>query len=110
MAQLGVRKIEDLIGRADLIDTRRAITHYKAKGLDFSKLLYKPQVGPEIMISNRARQDHGLEKALDHSLIAKAASALADGQAVNFESPIRNVNRTVGAMLSGEVAMRYGHA
>ena len=108
MAQLGIRKIEDLIGRVDLIDTRRAITHYKAS-LDFSKLLYKPQVGPEIMISNRARQDHGLEKALDHSLIAKAASALADGQAVNFESPIRNVNRTVGAMLSGEVAMRYGH-
>ena len=110
MAQMGVRNMVDLIGRVELIDTRRAVSHYKAKGLDFSRLLYKPQVGREIMTSHRMNQDHGLDKALDHTLIAKAAPALNNGQAVNIESGIRNVNRTVGAMLAGEVAKRYGHA
>jgi glutamate synthase (NADPH/NADH) large chain len=110
MAQMGIARFEELIGRVDLIDTRRAVDHYKAKGLDFSRLLYRPRVGKEVLTSNRAKQDHGLEKALDHRLIAKAAPALNNGQAVSFESPIRNVNRTAGAMLSGEVAKRYGHA
>ena len=110
MAQMGIARFADLIGQVELIDTRRAIDHYKAKGLDFSRLLYKPRVAKDVLTSNLARQDHGLDKALDHRLIAKAASALSGGQAVSFESPIRNVNRTVGAMLSGEVAKRYGHA
>jgi len=110
MAKMGIRRMEDLIGRVDLIDVRRAVSHYKAKGLDFTRLLHKPDVGAGVLTSNRARQDHGLDKALDHQLIAKAAPALSGGQPVNFESPIRNVNRTVGAMLSGEVARKYGHA
>ncbi len=110
MAQMGVRTIEELIGRAELIDTRRAVGHYKANGLDFSRLLYKPRVGKDVATSNRSKQNHGLDKALDHTLIAKAALALAKGQAVSFESPIKNVNRTVGAMLAGQVALKYGHA
>jgi len=109
MAQMGIARMEDLIGRVDLIDTRRAIDNYKAKGLDFSRLLYKPQVGRDVMTRHSSQQDHGLDKALDHRLIAKAALALENGQAVNIESPIRNVNRTVGAMLSGVVAKKYGH-
>ena len=110
MAQMGVRKMEDLIGHVELIDTRRAIDHFKARGLDFSRLLYKPQVGKDVATSNRSKQDHGLDKALDHILIAKAQPALKSGQAVHIEANIRNVNRTAGTMLSGEVARRYGHA
>ena len=110
MAQLGVRKFEDLIGRADLIETRRAIDHFKSKGLNFSRLLYKPLVAKDVMTRHMSKQDHGLDKALDHVLIAKAKPALTSGQAVKFEANIRNVNRTVGTMLSGEVARKYGHA
>jgi glutamate synthase (NADPH/NADH) large chain len=110
MAELGIRRFSDLIGRMDLIDTRRAINHYKAQGLDFSRLLHKPAVGPDVMISNREKQDHGLEHALDHTLIAKAGPALEGGKPVVIEANIKNINRTVGAMLSGEVARRYGHA
>ncbi len=109
MAKLGIRKFGDLIGRVDLIDTRRAITHYKAKGLDFSRLLFKPRVEKHVLTSNKARQNHGLDKALDHTLIASATKALESKQPIIIESQIRNVNRTVGAMLSGEVAKRYGH-
>jgi len=110
MAEMGVRRMSDLTGRVDLIDARRALDHFKAKGLDFSRLLYKPQVGRDVATRHCATQDHGLESALDHRLIAKAAQALTTGQSVQFESQIRNVNRTAGAMLSGEVAKRYGHA
>jgi len=110
MAQMGFRSFNEMIGRVDRIDVRRAIDHYKAKGLDFTRLLYRPEVPPEVMTWNGERQDHGLEKALDHELIAEAAPALASGAPVRIEKAIRNVNRTVGAMLSGEVARRYGHA
>ncbi|MBL8630788.1 MAG: glutamate synthase large subunit [Rhodospirillaceae bacterium] len=110
MAAMGFRKFEDMIGRSDLIDARRATDHYKAKGLDFSRLLHKPAVGPDVLISHKETQDHGLHKALDHSLIAKAKPAIEKGTPVAFESHIRNINRTVGAMLSGDVARKYGHA
>ncbi|MSO99198.1 MAG: glutamate synthase large subunit [Rhodospirillaceae bacterium] len=110
MAAMGFRRFEDMIGRVDMIDTRKATEHYKAKGLDFARLLYKPVVGPDVLISQKEKQDHGLEKALDHQLIAKAQPALTKGQAVSMELPIRNTNRTVGAMLSGDVARKYGHA
>ncbi len=109
MASLGIRKFEDLIGRVELIDTRRAISHFKAKGLDFSKLLYKPRVTKDILTSNKAEQDHGLEGALDHQLIALAKEAIATGKPVMIDTRIRNINRTVGAMLSGRVAEKYGH-
>ncbi|MBL8642907.1 MAG: glutamate synthase large subunit [Rhodospirillaceae bacterium] len=110
MASMGFRKFSDMIGRSDMIDVRRATDHYKAKGLDFTRLLHKPVVGAGVHTSQKETQDHGLDKALDHSLIAKAKPALDKGTPVAFESPIRNINRTAGAMLSGEVARKYGHA
>ncbi|GAB4062284.1 glutamate synthase-related protein [Uliginosibacterium sediminicola] len=106
MAQLGIRKFDDLIGRADLLDKKKAIEHWKAKGLDFSKIFYVPQVDSTRRVTER--QDHLLEKALDHKLIEKSALALEKGERVSFIQPIINVNRSVGAMLSGEVAKRYG--
>jgi len=108
MAQLGIRRFEELIGRADLLDKSRAISHWKAKGLDFSKIFYVPEAHDKPRHHTEV-QDHGLEKALDHKLIAQAKPAIERGEKVSFISPIRNLNRTVGAMLSGEVAKRYGH-
>jgi len=110
MAQLGIRKFDDLIGRADLLDKSKAITHWKAKGLDFSKLLYQPKVTDVSERYHVENQDHGLDKALDNELIAKSAAALEKGSKVSFTSPVKNLNRTVGTMLSSEVAKRYGHA
>ncbi|MEM7251541.1 MAG: glutamate synthase large subunit [Pseudomonadota bacterium] len=110
LAKLGHRSLNDLIGRSDLLDMRRAIEHWKAKGLDFSRILHRPQVGPEIATFNCEAQDHGLEHALDNRLIEEAKPALEHGKPVHIEVPIRNLNRTAGAMLSGEVARRYGHA
>jgi glutamate synthase (NADPH/NADH) large chain len=109
MGQLGIRTYAELIGRVDLLDKSRAISHWKSQGLDFTKILYQPVVGPEILTKHADEQNHGLEKALDHKLIAQASVALEKGERISFISPIRNVNRTVGAMLSGEVARRYGH-
>lgn len=106
MAQLGVRKFEDLIGRAELLDKKKAIAHWKAKGLDFSKIFHVPQADSPLRVT--AAQDHGLDKALDHQLIAKAKPALDKGERVSFIQPVKNTNRTVGAMLSGEVAKKYG--
>jgi glutamate synthase (NADPH/NADH) large chain len=110
MAKLGFRTFDEMIGRTDKLDIQPGISHWKARGLDFSRLFYRPAVGDDVSIRWNTRQDHGLAKALDHALIAKAAVALDSRRAVQFESPIFNRNRTVGAMLSGEVARRYGHA
>ncbi|MES2069130.1 MAG: glutamate synthase-related protein [Pseudomonadota bacterium] len=110
MAQLGIRTYDELIGRVDLLDKSRAITHWKAKGLDFSRIFHHPEVAADAPIRHVETQDHGLEKALDNKLIAQAKSALATGEKVSFISPIKNLNRTVGTMLSGEVAKKYGHA
>ncbi len=109
MAQLGIRKFNDLIGRPDLLDTRKGIAHWKAQGLDFSKIFYQPLVPAEVARYNSERQDHGLDRALDHRLIELAAPALQKREKVTIEMPIRNINRTVGTMLSGEIARRYGH-
>jgi glutamate synthase (NADPH/NADH) large chain len=109
MARLGVRKINDLIGRTDLLDMRAGIEHWKAKGLDFSKVFYMPKMPPEVAVYNSEKQDHGLEKALDNRLIELAGPALERGEPVTIEMPIRNINRTVGTMLSHEIAKRYGH-
>ncbi len=108
MAQLGIRSFDELIGRADLLDKSKAISHWKAKGLDFSKIFYLPEVNDQPR-HHAEVQDHGLDKALDHKLIAQAQPAIERGEKVSFISPIRNLNRTAGAMLSGEVAKRYGH-
>jgi glutamate synthase (NADPH/NADH) large chain len=110
MASLGFRTINEMIGRRDCIDLRRALNHWKAKGVDLSRLLAIPQAPPGTAIRHVERQDHGLDKALDRGLIEQAMPALTDGKAVKIDGIVRNVNRTVGAMLSGEVAKRYGHA
>ncbi len=109
MAQLGVRSFEELVGRSDLIDMRAGITHWKAKGLDFSRILHQVQNIGDDTSYQTAVQDHGLDKALDQELIAKSKDALEQGKAVSFMQPVRNLNRSIGAMLSGEVAKRYGH-
>jgi len=89
---------------------RRAIDHWKACGLDFSRLLRKPVVGPDVALFNCESQEHGLDKALDQELIRQAQPALEHGEPVRIETTIKNYNRTVGTMLSGRVAERYGHA
>jgi len=109
MAQLGIRKFDDLIGRVDLLDMRPGIEHWKAKGLDFSKIFYQPNVPASEPRRHTEGQDHGLAKALDHKLIEQAKPALEKGQKVQIETSIINVNRTCGTMLSGEVARRYGN-
>ncbi len=110
MAKLGYRKFDDMIGQRNRLKTRAAVDHWKAKGLDLSPLLYKPEPGPDVAIFNCETQDHGLAKALDHKLIELAAAAIDRRHPVNIDLPIRNTNRTVGAMLSGRIAQRYGGA
>ena len=103
MAQLGIRKFDDLIGRSDLLDMRKGIAHWKAQGLDFGRLFAQPQVGAEVPRFQTLAQEHGLEKALDNVLIAKSRAAIDKGERVQFMEAARNVNRSVGAMLSGAV-------
>ena len=110
MASLGVRTFSELVGRADLLDTKTGITHWKAQGLDFSRIFHLPNVPASVPRQQTEIQDHGIAKALDHQFIALAQPALEHGQKVTIELPIRNVNRTAGTMLSGEVAKRYGFA
>ncbi|MCF8146964.1 MAG: glutamate synthase subunit alpha [Sulfuritalea sp.] len=105
MAQLGIRKFDDLIGRSDLLDMRKGIEHWKASGLDFSRLFAQPQVPADVPRFQTETQDHGLEKALDNILIAKSRPAIDKGERVQFMEVARNVNRSVGAMLSGAVTM-----
>jgi glutamate synthase (NADPH/NADH) large chain len=103
MAQLGVRKFDELIGRSDLLDMKKGIEHWKAKGLDFSRLLAVPEVPADVPRLHVADQDHGLSKALDVKLIEKSKPAIDKGEKVQFMETARNVNRSVGAMLSGAV-------
>jgi glutamate synthase (NADPH/NADH) large chain len=109
MAQLGIRTFNELIGRSDLLDTRKGIEHWKAQGLDFQRVFYRPErKGGKVYHTDI--QDHGLSNALDNKLIERSRTAIDSGEKVSFILPIRNVNRTVGTMLSGEVARKYGHA
>ncbi len=110
MAQLGVRRVEELIGRTELLDTRRGIEHWKARGLDYARIFYQAQVPPGVPRRKCEEQDHGLARALDHRLIEQSRAAIEHAERVSFIHPIRNINRTVGTMLSSEVARRYGHA
>ena len=106
MAQLGIRSFDDLVGRVDLLDTRSGIEHWKAHGLDFSRVFYQPNNdSPRRQIET---QDHGLESALDHELIERSKAAIERGEKVSFIVPVRNRNRTIGTMLSGRIATRYG--
>ena len=110
MAKLGFRSFSEMIGRVDRIDMRRAVDHWKAKGVDLSRILYQPLARPGVAIFNCETQDHHLDKAMDNELIVAARPAIERGEPVRLARDIRNVHRTVGAMLSGEVAKRYGHA
>lgn len=106
MARLGFRRLDEMVGQVDLLDVRPGVNHWKARGLDFSKILHRPQVAHAI--SWYQLQDHGLDKALDNRLIEEAKSALDRGEGVEIRSPIRNINRSVGVMLGAEVSRRHG--
>ncbi len=108
MAELGFRKLIDMVGRVDMLDTKKAIDHWKAKGLDFSKVFFDPPVDKSVGRYRTKGQDHGLEVQLDNHLIEQAAPALERGERVEIETDIVNINRTVGGMLSAEVSRRYG--
>ena len=110
MAQMGVRKLDDLIGRSDLLDVKHGIAHWKSQGLDFSKVFYQPDMPASVARRHAEEQDHELDKALDNTLIAESQHALNDKQPVVIRSKIKNVNRTVGTMLSNQIAKRYGTA
>jgi glutamate synthase (NADPH/NADH) large chain len=103
MAQLGIRTIDQLIGRSDLLDMRKGLAHWKAKGLDFSRVFHQPKVGPEVARYQVEEQDHRLNKALDLQLIEKCRPAIERGEKVQILQEVRNGNRSVGAMLSGEL-------
>jgi len=109
MAQLGARTMDELIGRSDFLDVRPAVDHWKARGLDFSAILYRPQVGPEVAIRRVVEQDHGLDKSLDMTtLLPLCREALERREPVDVRLPIRNVNRTVGTILGSELTRRHG--
>jgi glutamate synthase (NADPH/NADH) large chain len=110
LAALGFRSISEAIGHTDVLDTRAAESHWKAEGLDLSPVLHRPDVPAATVLHQAVPQDHGLEKALDHTLIQLAEGAIADGTPVRLELPVRNVNRTVGTMLGSEVTRRWGGA
>ena len=110
MAELGLRTVTEMVGRVEMLDMNRAINHWKAAGVDLSRVLYKAPQGDSPSLNWTETQNHGLENALDVELIEAAKDALESQQQVRIEMKTINVNRTVGAMLSGEVARRYGHA
>ena len=108
MAEMGFRNINEMVGRMDRLDTRQAVAHWKAQGLDFSKLLHKPDVPDGVATYCRETQDHGLDKALDNQIIALCENALERAEPVALDLPVTNGNRTVGTTLSYEIAKRYG--
>ncbi len=108
MAQLGFRRLQDMVGRIDRLETRPAIDHWKAKGIDLAQVFHNPEVPSRVGRRCTVPQDHGLHQALDHKLIELSAAAIAGGAPVEHSLPIRNIHRTVGTMLSGEIARRHG--
>ena len=110
MASLGIAKFDNLIGRPDLLDMQKGIDHWKIHGLDFSRVFHQPDMPASVSRKHNEEQDHGLVNALDNQLVAKAKVALEKGEKVVIDTPILNTNRTVGTMLSHEVAKRYGNA
>jgi glutamate synthase domain-containing protein 3 len=110
MAELGFKTVDEMVGRVDRLEADNAVTHWKAKGIDLSAILHSPVLPSRVARRKMQAQDHGLSEVLDHQLIAKAQPALENGTPVTGEFAIRNVDRTVGAMLGGEIARRYGSA
>ncbi len=108
MAQLGFRKLEDMVGRSDLLETNEAIKYWKARNIDLSQILHQPAVDPEVALHCVQEQDHGLEKALDRQLVELCKDAIEHKKPVELHLPIRNVNRTVGTILSSGISRRYG--
>jgi len=109
MARLGFRTMDEMIGRVDRLDFKRALDHWKARGLDLSSILYQPDMPPEVARRRVVPQDHGLEKSLDATtLVPRCQEAIEDGTPVQFSLPIRNVNRTVGTTLGYHVTTRWG--
>jgi glutamate synthase (ferredoxin) len=109
MAKLGFRTMDEMIGRVDRLDVRKAVDHWKARGLDYSVILHRPEVGPDVAIRKVREQDHGLEKSLDMTtLVPLCQAALERREPVHLRLPIRNLNRTVGTILGYEVTRRYG--
>ena len=108
MAQLGFRRIDDMIGRADCLDVRPAVDHWKAKGIDLTPVLHQPDLPASVARRKVREQDHGLEGALDNELIVRSQPAIESRTPVAFATPIRNADRTVGTMLGYEITKRYG--
>jgi len=108
MAQLGFRKFEDMVGRVDMLDTKDTVEHWKTKGIDLTNILHRPDVPKGVAVHHSSTQDHALEKALDNQLIAQAHEAIEHQKTVKIEAEIHNTNRTVGTMLSSQIARKYG--
>lgn len=109
MSEMGFRTVEEMVGRVDRLDSRRMDRHWKAAGVNLDRLLTKVDIPEDAPLHHTETQDHGLSNALDNKLISLCKNAISEGQAVQFDHEIRNVNRSVGTMLSGEVARAYGH-
>ncbi len=110
MAELGFRRMDEMIGRVDMLDVEPAVNHWKGRGLDLSAILYSPPVPSRVARRCVQTQDHGLEEALDHQLLVKSRAAIETLTPIVFRMPVRNVHRSVGTMLSGEIARRHGSA
>ncbi len=110
MAEMGIRTVDEMVGRVDMLDAKEAVDHWKAKGLDFSAILYNPPVPSRVVRRCVHSQDHGLDQALDHRILGQVSAALETLTPIEVKFPVRNIHRTVGTMLSGEVARRYGSA
>ncbi|MFB3819265.1 MAG: glutamate synthase large subunit [Candidatus Methylomirabilales bacterium] len=108
MARLGFRTMDEMIGRVDRLDVRRAVDHWKARGLDFSRILHRPEAPPHVATRRVQAQDHGLDRALDQELLGLCRDALEHGRPVAHTLPIRNVHRTVGTILGSEITRRHG--
>ena len=110
MAELGFRRFDEMVGRVDMLDVEPAVDHWKARGLDLSTILYSPPLPSRVARRCVQAQDHGLQEALDHKILAASRAAIDTLIPVEIDLPVRNVHRTVGTMLSGEIARKYGSA
>jgi len=110
MAELGFRRMDDMIGRVEMLDVEPAVNHWKGRGLDLSAILYDPSLPSRVARRCVQPQDHGLEQALDHQLLAKSQAAIESLTPIVFRMPVRNIHRSVGTMLSGAIARRHGSA
>jgi glutamate synthase domain-containing protein 2/glutamate synthase domain-containing protein 3 len=108
MSSLGIKRLEDMVGRTDLLELNHAILPWKAKEIDFSRILYRPEISQSVVTHYSQKQDHGIDKIMDLKLIELSRAALEGAQSVQINQQINNVNRTVGAMLSGEICKRFG--